>query len=219
MPSHLYYLTVGLGYLFWKDVFPITETRLESTAWPSCCIWGSFRSPSCTYTLLCLKRCLWPWICGQAKGFQVPSPPPMRLTSQQSKHQRLENTLPSSDWGVYPAWAEKNRHSRFLVAKRQALESCLLCSRSVSPLWHHIKLYRQPLVLNWCTELRVVGWASSLLLGKWLKRCCSSTDLWTLETGPESRGVRATAGRAQLWAEDTMIVAELLDHGLRGTLP
>lgn len=80
----------------------------------------------------------------------------MRLTSQRPQHQPLENTLPISAWGVYPAWTETSSHSRFPVAKRQALESFLLCSRSVSPMWHHIKLYRQPLVLSWCAELRVV---------------------------------------------------------------
>lgn len=71
------------------------------------------------------------------------------------------NSTPAQLWqltcGVYPDWSETNRHSRLPVAKRREAESCLLCSRSMSLMWHHIKLYRQPLVLNQCTELTVVS--------------------------------------------------------------
>lgn len=54
---------------------------------------------------------------------------------------------------------------------------------------------------------------SILLLRRWLKRSYSSADLQTSENWPDNRGV------GQLWAEGTMLAAEIPDHGLRGTLP
>lgn len=60
--------------------------------------------------------------------------------------------------------------------------------------------------------------AASILLRKQLKISYSLTDLQSSEKWPKKQGVWATVGRGQLWAEDTMIVAEILDHGLWGTL-
>lgn len=55
--------------------------------------------------------------------------------------------------------------------------------------------------------------AGSILLSRRLKRFYSSADLQTSENWPDNRGV------GQLWAEGTMLAAEILDHGLWGTLP
>lgn len=73
------------------------------------------------------------------------------------------------------------------VAKRQETGSCLLFSRSTSLKWHHIKLYRQPLVLSRGCALNRSRQAAALSGSSGKDPIHSFADLQMSEDCPESR--------------------------------
>lgn len=177
--------------------------------------------PRCS---LCLSRCSWPWVFGWAKKFQrsldeshflvAPS-----IWPHESAQLSPTPACSARSLEVYPPSGQKQASwpdFRLPGGKRQN-PAC-----SAAGLW-----VSSGIILNYIgshlfsTDAR--SWesyrASSSLLRKRWKRSCRFTDLQTSEDCPESREVWDPTGRGQLWAEETMTVAAVIDHGLWGTLP